>query len=267
MSTNTNTAQDVAAILAKLDSSLNNKKGKGNVDYAKQNAERKAAIWKPKPGKSQILFFTPDFSGEPFSFWGYHQGLQEVDYYSVPCDGKNKDEECLICNVVAELKSTDWAGNKHLWAPIEQKIDTYAPIIDLTSKETIAEGPKWFRVPKTVMTQLIDNLGNLEFDNGELPFYDTTQPQRILLNYDKDQSPATQYSVQFKELKDVPTPEQYAIWSAAIKPVSEYMFQKANNNKQLIDEYFLRVAEKLDSTMEDSDSSDVAETKLSKLKK
>lgn len=266
---NTNTANDVAALLAKLDSTLNNKKSKGNVDYAKLNEERKKAFWKPKTGKNQILIFTPDFSGEPFSFWGYHQGLQEVDYYSVPCDKKNKGEECLICNVVDDLKSSDWAGNKHLWAPIEQKIYTYAPIIDLSSKESMAEGPKWFRIPKTVMSQLTDNLCNLEFENGERPFYDHSQPQRILLNYDKDQAPASQYGVQFKELKDVPSEQQYADWSGSVKPVLDYMFTKANNNnKQLIDEYFLRIAEKLDSTIDDSaEDTSAAESKLSKLKK
>ena len=270
MSTTTN---QVSGLLAKLENGLNKKKTGGKKDWAAINEARKKAMWKPKEGKNQVLVLTPAFGEDPFTFWGYHQGLQEVDYYSIPCDHKNKDEKCVVCEVVDSLQADNWAGNKYLWMPIELKSETYVPVIDLTSPATMAEGPKWWRVSKTIMNQMVENLKNLE--DGEFPFFNHEHPQRILITYNKNEAPATQYSVQFKDMKDVPTAEQYAAWSSTIQPIGEYIFSKSQEEaKKLVDEYFVRMAEKLDeeeaapntSEEESAPAEENATSKLSRLK-
>lgn len=270
------TQQQVAELLTKL----------GNATERKKNVKRdyaaaKKMFWKPKDGKNQILIFTPAFATDPFTIWGFHKGLQEVDYYSVPCDSYNHQEECVICNVVKGLKDENWEGNKHLWMPIEQRTETYAPIIDLSSEATKAEGPKWFRISKTIMGQLVQQLKNLE--DGELPFYDESAPQRIILDYDKNQTPQQQYSVSFKEMKDKPSVEQIAEWANTIQPVGNYIFSKTQDeNKKLVDEYFGRMAALLDEAADkkpddgsadnprnttDSVDAEKVDSKLSRLKK
>lgn len=265
--------KQVASLLNKLDTTLNRRANGGKVNWKEQNEARKKAMWKPSSGKNQILVFTPSWAEDPFTFWGFHKGLQEVEYYSVPCDKYNKDEHCVICDVVDSLKKEDFNGNKHLWLPIEQRTETYVPIIDLTSAATMAEGPKWFRMSKTIMNPLIESLKNLE--EGEVPFYDMENPQRIILSYDKSQPPATQYSVSLKEMKDKPSADQFAEWAGSVKPVSEYLFSKSQeDNKKLVDEYFTRMASVLDEASSDSNGSEepaaetnAAESKLSRLKK
>lgn len=250
-----NTQTQVSALLDRLDAAIG-KKNKGNggkKDWVAINAARKAAFWKPKEGKNTILVLTPSFGTDPFTFWGFHKGLQEVDYYSVPCDHYNKAEDCMVCNVVKGLKEDGWEANKHLWMPIEQKTETYAPIIDYTTAASIAEGPKWFRISKTIMDQIINSVKNLE--DGEFPFYDETAPQRLIITYDKTQLPATMYSVSFKAMKDVPTAEEFADWKSKVQPVGEYIYSKSQDEiKKIVDEYFVRVATELDQSAE-SDAS------------
>lgn len=271
----TPTTDQVSNLLARLDSAIG-KKGKstGKKDFA----AAKAAFWKPKEGKNTILVITPTGSEDPFTFWGFHKGLQEVDYYSVPCDHYNRGEDCLVCNVEAGLKKENWEGNKHLWLPIEQKTETYAPIIDYTNAATIAEGPKWFRISKTIMDQIVNSIKNLE--EGEVPFYDQSAPQRLVINYDKNQAPATMYSVSFKLMKESekPSEEQFEEWASKVQPVSEFIFSKSQEQiKKIVDEYFVRVASEIDNSISTDEEDDTtpfeAETapavksKLDKLKK
>lgn len=271
MSTSQSTVTD---LLNKLD--LNKKKGAGKKDWAAINEARKKAFWKPKEGKNQFLILTPAFATDPFTVWGIHKGLQEVEYYSIPCDLQNKDEKCVVCEVVKSLKEenggANWEANRYLWKPIEPNQETYVPIIDLTNASTIEEGPRWFRIPKTVLSSMIENLKNLE--EGEVPFYSHENPQRIILTYNKNEAPATMYSVQFKDIKDVPTLEQYEKWSTAIEPISTYMISKTQEEaKKLVDEYFVRVTEQLEASEEGQPVSETvaetlpAESKLARLKK
>lgn len=268
---------NISSLLAKLDTALGNKKkpGGGKKDWAAINEARKKAFWKPKEGKNQILVFCPDGTEDPFVFWGFHKNLQEVDYYSVPCDHANKNEDCVICNVVNSLKEENWEGQRYLWSPIEQKTETYVPVIDLTSSATMAEGPKWFRVSKTIMNAMINNIKNLE--EGEVPFFDTSAPMRITITYDKTLDPKSQYDVSFKAMKDVPTEEQYAAWQTELKPVGEWIFSKSQDEiKKLVDEYFVRMAELADASQNENEESKPeaeteevvlpAESKLAKLK-
>lgn len=264
-------ATNVQSLLEKLDSSLNRKKKK-TTDWS----EVKKAIWKPKNGENNILVFVPAYTGEPDPFiqWGYHQGLQEVSYYSVPCDAMNKGEDCIICDVVDNLKKEDFEGNKHLWYPIEQKIEHYAPIIDL---DDVDAGPKWFRIGKLVLGKMVDELRNLE--EGEFPFYDANHPKRIKLTYNKDEAPANKYSLAFKDLKDKDIIAKIPEWAEQINPINEYIFSKSQDQlKKMVDEYFVRIAEVIDDSMEDEatdeseavesteDTAASAKSKLSKLK-
>ena len=92
MSTENNSTQ-VSALLSRLEGAMGKKQpGGGKKDWAAINAAKKAAFWKPKEGKNTILVLTPSFGEDPFTFWGFHKGLQEVDYWSTPCDHYNKDE-------------------------------------------------------------------------------------------------------------------------------------------------------------------------------
>lgn len=264
--------KDVSSLLAKLDSSLNRKKGAGKKDWAAINEARKKAFFKPQQGKNQILVLTPTGSSDPFTIWGYHNNLQEVSYYSVPCDNFNKGEECVICNVVESLKKENWEGNKHLWMPIEQKTEYYAPIINLETSATIAEGVKWMRVSKTIMNQMVESLKNLE--EGEVPFFDAENPQRIIINYDKNQSPSAQYTLQFKELKGAVSAQQIADNAGIVTPVSEYINSKSQEEiKKLVEEYFNRIAEVVEESIEgnkaeiEEKAAVQVESKLSRLKK
>lgn len=255
-------SQEVASLLAKLDAAMGKKKSAQKIDWA----EAKKAFWKPKDGKNQIAVITPEGLSDPFVSWGYHKGLQEVEYYSVPCDKMNKDEHCVICEVVDQLKAENWEGNKHLWMPIEQKIDTYAPIIDLSSAATIAEGAKWMRVSKTIMLQMIESLKILE--EGEVPFFDLENPQRLIISYDKTQAPASQYNVSFKDMKDKDIIAKMVEASHNIRPVGDFIFSKSqDSNKKLVEEYFARISNVLEESMDKqpSDSTDAAEKAAPKL--
>jgi len=266
---------NISSLLARLDDKLGTKKKTGGKkDWAAINAARKNAFWKAKEGKNQVLIFCPEGAEDPFVFWGFHKNLQEVDYYSVPCDHTNKNEDCVICNVVNSLKDENWEGQRYLWSPIEGKTETYVPVIDLTSAATMAEGPKWFRVSKTIMNAMINSIKNLE--EGEVPFFDQSAPMRVTINYDKSALPAAQYDTSFKAMKDIPTAEQYAAWASALKPVGEWIFSKSQDEiKKLVDEYFVRMAELADASKEDAGnapdeaeaSAPKAESKLAKLKK
>lgn len=233
-------------VMQKLDKALGNKaKGTGGKDFKDLNEARKKATIKLKEGKNQIAFLLAPGQDDPFVEWGYHQGLQEVSYYSVPCDGHNKNEKCYVCDVVDSLKKEDFKKNRHIWAPIEQKIEHYAPIINMETTETIAEGPKWLRLPKSVMFTILDWLRNLE--EGEVPFYDESEPQRIIITYDKTEVPAKQYSLDKKNMRPF-TEQQLADWKSAIQPISTYIFSKKQNDiKKLIDEYFARIEDTIDS--------------------
>lgn len=238
----------VANLLAKLDKTLNRNQGK-KVDWKELNEARKKAFFKPSPGKNQIMIITPEFSNEPFMSWGYHNNLQETSYYSVPCDAHNKNESCLICDVVNSLKKQDFMGNKPLWSPIEQKIEHYAAVVNLESAETMKEGPKWMRVSRTVLTPMMEWLSNLE--EGEYPFYDMEHLERIILNYDKSQLPAMQYKLEKKPLtaSQKVSADQLAEWAGIVKPVGEFIYSKKQDEVQkIIDEYFLRMADTLDSS-------------------
>jgi hypothetical protein len=261
----------IESLLGKLDSALGKKKATtgGRIDYKALAAEKAKRFLKLKEGKNNIVFVCPEGSEDPFQFWGYHNNLQEVSYYSVPCDLFNKNEECLICKVVEDLKKENYEGNKHIWFPIRQQIEYYAPVVNVESQATIDEGMKWLRVSKSVMTQMTEWLRNLEKDEKE--FYSDDEPQKVIITYDKSVSPTEQYKLDKKNFKGF-SEQQLADWRGNMKPVSDFILSKGQNEvKKIVDAYFEKIANEVSETLAKKDDSEaqeeVAAGKLSFLKK
>ena len=270
-----NEVSQVANVLAKLNKVLK-KGGNGNRDFKAIAEAKKKDFWKPKPGKNTVLMFSKNGQDDPFTFWGSHKNLQETDYWTVPCDEYNAGANCTICEIVKSLQAEDRDGNKHLWKPIEQFTETYVNIIDYSSAGTINEGAKWWRISKTILEQMSNSIINL--DEGELPFYDMNEPKRLILTYNKDAVPASQYAIEFKPLKEIPTEEQYNLWSSQIKPIADYFPSKTESELKVMSEgYFDRQAKLIDDSEDESESGDEttnttpvetpAQSKLAKFKK
>jgi len=254
---------DVASVLARLDKTLMKNKQKNKSSYKEQNEARKKAFMKFHEGRNQIVLLLPEGRQDPFFEWGYHTGLQEVSYYSVPCDKFNKGEQCVICDLVETLQKDDWEGNKHLWMPIQQKIEVYAPAICMDSEETIAEGPKWVKLSKTIMDQIYFWLQNLESD--EYPLYDEEEPQKLLVTYDPSAMPKDKYKIDKKNTKPF-SDSQLNEWKEMIQPVTDYMFSKSKEEiSKIVDEYLQRIQEMVEEAAEkDQETEEKSEKKTKK---
>lgn len=256
---------NISSLLEKLDNSLGKNKRKNKIDYKELAELKKKNFMKLKDGKNNVVFVSPISGTDPFTFWHYHNGLQEVAYYSVPCDAGNKNESCIICDTVESLQKEDYEGNKHIWYPIIAKTEFYAPVINVESESTIAEGLKWLRVSKTVMTQLTEWLRNLEGDDKE--FFDDEEPQKVIITYNKSLAPADQYKLDKKNYKGF-SDQQLADWRGELKPVADYILSKSQNEtKKIVDEYFERIANEVATKSTDEAAQDVASGKLDKFKK
>lgn len=262
-----NKADHVLSTLNKLDSLIGKNKKKGRVDFKELNELRKKAFLKLKEGKNSVAFVRPDEKSEdPFFVWGYHNSLQEVAYYSVPCNKFNKNENCVICNVIESLQEEDREKNKSIWFPIRQQTEIYAPVVDLDNE---SEGLKWLRISKTIVSQLTEWLRNLEAT--EEPFYSDNEPQKVIISYDKSEQPMSQYKLVNKNMKAF-TAQQLADWRGNLKPVADYIFGKKEDElKTLVDEYFERVSNEIGTatTNAEQEKEQVAsvESKLASLKK
>lgn len=249
--------KDVSGLLNRLDSALGKKKSTGGrIDFKELAALKAKSFLKLKPGKNNIVFVTPTGAEDPFQFWGYHNNLQEVSYYSVPCDKFNKDEECVVCKVVDDLKSENHEGNKHLWLPIREQIEYYAPVVVVDSDATIAEGIKWLRLSKTVMSQLTEWLRNLEKD--EESFYSDSEPQKVIVTYDPKAAPMEQYKLDKKSFKGFDE-AQLADWREGLKPIKDFILSKSLTEvTKIVDGYFERVAN--DTAATDTEGADETTT-------
>ena len=192
MSTN-----NIGSLLERLDKVVGKKKEQNKTDWKELAELKKKSFTKLKPGKNQIAIVPLD-SQDPFVIWGYHNSLQETSFWSVPCEAYNKDKECIVCNVIEELKKEDEKGNKHIWYPIRQQFEFYVPIINLESEETQKEGVKWLRFGKLIMGQFKEWLSNT--DEDEEPFYSDEEPQKIIITYDKSAAPADMYKLDRKSV-------------------------------------------------------------------
>lgn len=257
--------KDVQGLLSRLDSALGKKKsGGGKIDYKELAALKAKSFLKLKPGKNNIVFVTPEGAEDPFQFWGYHKNLQEVAYYSVPCDKFNKNEECVVCKVVDDLKAENHEGNKHLWLPIREMIEYYAPVVVVDSEATISEGIKWLRLSKTVMSQLTEWLRNLEKD--EEAFYSDNEPQKVIVTYDPKAAPADQYKLDKKSFKGFDE-QQLINWRSELKPVGDFILSKSLAEvTKIVDGYFERVTNDTATGEEDSNEPEAKKGPLSSLK-
>lgn len=252
---------DVASVLARLDKSLNKNKNKNKSSYKEANEARKKAVMKFHEGRNQIAFISPKGKKDPFFEWGYHTGLQEVSYYSVPCDKFNKGEKCIICDLVETLKQ-DWEKNKHLWMPIQQKIEVYASVICMDSEETIAEGPKWVKLSKTIMDIIYNWLENLESD--ELPLYDEQEPQKLVVTYDAEALPKDKYKVDKKNMKPF-SDSQLSEWKETLIPITNFMFSKSQDEiSKIVDEYLQRIEDMVNEAEEKDNMANESKQKTNK---
>ncbi len=191
---------------------------KGMTSQAKGGGGMK--YFKAKKGKNNLLFLTTEQTGDPFLEWGFHKNLMDPAWKGLPCSKYNKNETCLVCNVIEDLKKENWKGNFPLWKPIEQKIEFYSPVIDL---DDVAAGLQWYRYGKSVLSQMQNWLINLEED--ETPFYDLEAPEKIIVSYDPDADPALMYKLDKKALKTLP--ENIEELMKEIKPLAEVItFEK-----------------------------------------
>jgi hypothetical protein len=250
---------NIEKILNRLDNALGNNKKKNKVDFKEMNEARKKAFFKLEPGKNTLAFLVPKDAEDPFTFWGFHNGLQETPWFSTPCNLYNKQEDCLICSVVDDLKRENFEGNKHLWNPIRQQIEKYAPVINLKSEATIAEGPKWFKVSNTAFNQMIQWIRNLEKD--EEAFFSHEEPQKVIITYTKDVEPAKQHVLDKKNMVAF-SDQQIADWLGELKPVQDFFQPKSQDQiKRIVDEYFERIANEVsDNLAEKPETSDNTST-------
>ena len=118
METNNN-LQKTLERLAKMNS-VNTKTVTSSVKY-----------YKTKPGKNNVLVLPTPQTGDPFLEWGTHKNLLDVSYKDIACTKHNKGEDCVICQVVEDLKKQNWKGNFEIWKPLELKVRYFSPVIDL----------------------------------------------------------------------------------------------------------------------------------------
>lgn len=256
--------------LNRLDGKLGKKLTEGNsngrVDFKELKALKEEHFLKLTDGKHNIVFVLPEGANDPFSFWGIHQGLQETSYWSVPCDHENKDQECPVCKVIADLKSDDYEGNNHLWYPIRLQTEYYAPVVVVDSDETIEAGVKWLKIAKSVMTQLTEWLRNLEKD--EEPFYSDDEPQKVIITYNSKAAVADKYKLDKKNGKAF-TESQLKKFRANILPLESFLPSKSSTElNRILEGYFGRVATEVAVDKTDADEkSELINSKLAALKK
>lgn len=236
--------EQITGVLSKLKKSIkkptNNSGNSGNnggyVDYKALNEEKKNAFTKCVPGKNNFVFLIPDGADDPFFEWTTHPGLLEKNYWTVDCDKHNKGENCLICNVVDDLRQQNKEKNLSVYKPITAKTDVYAVVVNL---DNIAAGPKWLRVSKMVVDQFTVWLENLDAD--EQPFFSEEEPQKVIITYSPEvKDLKDKYKADKKNQKPF-SEEQLAEWKSQIKPLSYWMnigFTKSQDEiKKLVDAY------------------------------
>ena len=193
-------------------------------------------FWNPKPGKNNLLVLPTPETGDPFLIWGEHKSLMEPAWKTIPCVKHNRNEECIVCSVIDDLKSQNWKGNFNIWKPIELKIRYFSPVVDL---DDIDAGLQWWGYGKSVLGQFENWLLNLEED--EKAFYDLESPEKIIVNYDPDADPSLKYKLEHKSLKNLP--ENLDELMKEIKPLTEiFKFDKKKEEvAELLETYMAKI--------------------------
>lgn len=252
MSTESN-LQKTLERLAKMNSTNTKPAASGGMKY-----------YKAKPGKNNVLVLPSPTTGDPFFEWGTHKNLLDVSYKDIACNKHNKGEECVICQVVDDLKKQNWKGNYEIWKPLELKVRYFSPVIDL---DDIDAGVKWWGYGKTVLTQFENWLMNLEGD--ETPFYDIESPEKVIVSYNPEGAPTEMYKLDKKTLKPF-AKEMHDKWALDIKPLNEVMTYEMPQEKvvKALEDYMEKVKDQVASvTTEDEDEAPAKTSKLDALKK
>ena len=207
--------------------------------------------WSPQKGKNNLLVLPTEETGDTFLTWGEHKNLLDVSWKTVPCVKQNKNEECLVCQVIDDLKKQNWKGNFKIWKPIELKTRYFSPVIDL---DNVDAGLQWWGYGKSVLGQFENWLINLE--DGETPFYDSETPEKVVVNYDPDADPAMKYKLEHKALKSVP--EEVEELKKDIKPLNEiFKFNKTKEElAELLECYMNKIQEEIEGDDENSNSTE-----------
>lgn len=239
-----NKLQETLARLAKLNAQNGKQGNGGSVKY-----------FSPKKGKNNLLFLATEETGDPFLVWGEHKGLLDKDWKTIPCKAHNKGEECLVCSIIKDLQKQDWKGNFNIWKPIEQKKRYFSPVVDL---DDLSAGLQWWGYGKSVLGQLENWLLNLE--EGETPFYDLENPEKVVVSYDPDADPSLKYKLDKKTLKEIPSEVEKAI--KEIKPLVEVItFEKTDEQlAELLESYMAKIQSELEQTDDDETQTDETQT-------
>ena len=243
--------QNVTSTLARLAQMTQKAEKKGTTASTK--------FFKPKPGKNNLVLLPTPLTGDPFMEWHTHKNLLEKPFMDIQCDKLNKGDDCLICQVVEDLQKQNWKGNFPIWKPLEVKTRYYAPVIDL---DHVEEGVQLWGFGTSVLKQFETWLLNL--DEGEVPFYETTAPQKIIVSYDPSAAPADMYKLDKKPFKPFAA-EQVATWSSSIRPLKE-VFGAGKSKDEIataLSKYMERMKEQVASATPEDDA---ASSKLSGLK-
>ena len=200
--------------------------------------------FKAKVGKNNLLILPTPMTGDPFLDWGSHKSLLDLPSKDTACNKHNHGQECLICDVIADLQKQAWKANFPIWKPIEKKIRYYSYVIDL---DNISEGLQLWSYGKSVLSQFETWLKDLEGDEKE--FYDQESPEKIIVTYDDKADPMNMYKLNKKPLKAFDK-KQVAEWTSEIKPLNEiFKFDKTNEEIEvLLQTYTNKIQESLNST-------------------
>jgi len=230
----------------------------------KTGTESSVKYWKAKHGKNNLIVLPSPETGDPFLTWGEHKNLQDVSWKTVPCDKQNKNTECIVCQVIDDLKKQNWKGNFSIWKPIEQSVRYFSPVIDL---DDLDAGIQWWGYGKSVLGQFENWLLNLEGD--ETPFYDLSAPEKVVVNYDKDADPALKYKLEHKPLKNFP--EGLEEMAKGIKPLVEiFTFRKTKDElAELLETYMTKIEAGLETegTSEEEEEEETPVTTNTPIKK
>lgn len=204
----------------------------------------KMKYYKAKSGKNNIIVLPTPFTGDPFLEWGTHKNLLDQPWKDVACLQHNKGEECLICQVVDDLKKDNWKGNMPIWKPLEMKVSYYSPVIDLDNLE---EGLQWWKYGKSVLSQFETWLLNLEGE--ETPFYSLENPEKVIVTYNPTAAPAEMYKLDKKIVKPLAA-SKIEEYQSQIKPLKEMMTYQTPQDEllKLLDTYMERVKGSVDAT-------------------
>ena len=249
-------SKNLESLIDRLETKLGKKKPTrgGRQDYKALKALEDKHVMKLKEGKNNIVIITPEGQEDPFTFLYYHLNLSSIaPWIRTYCPQGNADEECVVCNTIKSLQEDNYKGNMALWQPILQKIDYYVPAINVESAATIAEGPKWVKLSKTVTSVLTEWIKNLE--EGEEPFYSDDEPQKLTITYTKGVAPAEQYKVDKKNYKAFDEQTLARFRSQIISLYDIYPSKSNEELKKLLDEYLVRIQESIDSTTEAGEDS------------